>query len=88
MNNAKHYLLFLLILTSVISCNLPGDPFKRPKIAPTIANGDGNGYQNGELVDTTNMICVSPNQYDILQEYWDDKEYRLLICLRYQGRCK
>jgi hypothetical protein len=80
----------LLVLSSLIilisSCQSPGAFFNRPKIIPTISNV-GTGFRNGQEIDTTNFICVDPSEYDILQEYYNDKEYRLFLCLRY-NRCK
>jgi hypothetical protein len=85
--NARFYLLFCLILIS--SCQTPKDPFNRPKIEPTIANGDGTGFRDGEFIpDTTNMLCVDPNEYSTLYDFWDDIEFRLYICTRYPRRCK
>lgn len=83
MKNAKLYLLFLLILTA---CKTPSEYFSRPKVIPTI-NNVGTGFRNGVEIDTTNFICVDPSEYEILQEYFEDKEFRLFRCLKY-GRCK
>ena len=83
MKKERFLVLFSLIF---LSCNTPSRYFSRPSISPTIANGDGTGYRNGELVNTTNMICVSPNDYTVIEDYFDDKEYRLYICLKY-NRC-
>lgn len=81
------YLLCCMILTS--SCNTPEDYFKRPKIDPTILNGDGTGYKAGVLVeDTTNFLAVDSYEYLELEEYIDDLEYRLFICLKYPKRCR
>lgn len=83
MKNAKHFLLFLLILTA---CKTPSEYFGRVNIIPTI-NNFGTGFRNGVEIDTTNFICVDPGEYEILQEYFEDKEFRLFRCLKY-GRCK
>jgi hypothetical protein len=83
MKNAKHFLLFLLILTA---CKTPSEYFGRVNIIPTI-NNVGTGFRNGVEIDTTNFICVDPSEYEILQEYFEDKEFRLFRCLKY-GRCK
>ena len=83
--NAKHFQLFLLILVAV-SCTTPAEYFKRPGIMPTI-NNVGTGYRNGEEIDTTNFICVDPSEYNTLQDYYNDKEYRLYRCLKF-NRCK
>ena len=83
MKSAKFYLLFLLILTG---CKTPSQYFSRPKITPTI-NNEGTGFRNGVEIDTTNFICVDPSEYEILQDYFEDKEYRLFLCLKY-NRCR
>jgi hypothetical protein len=77
--------LSLLIFLSS-SCQSAGTYFGKPEIIPTI-NNSGTGFRNGVEVDTTNFICVDPSEYSILQEYYNDKEYRLFMCLRY-NRCK
>ena len=82
MKNAKFYLLFLLILTA---CKTPSEYFNRPKVTPTI-NNVGTGFRNGIEIDTTNFICVDPSEYEIIQDYYEDKEFRLFRCLKY-GRC-
>lgn len=80
---------FLLCFMILISCNTPEDYFKRPDVPPTILNGDGTGFRNGEIVeDTTNFIAVNPDEYIELEEYIDDLEYRLFICIKYRRRCK
>lgn len=72
----------------MVSCRLEKDPFNRPKISPAI-NSNCGGYRNGEYIDTTNWLSVSPEEYNqVIQPYWEDKEYRLYICLKFPGRCK
>ncbi len=82
--------LFLLCFTSLISsCDSPEDYFKRPDIPPTIMNGDGTGFRNGEFIeDTTNYIGVDADEYIELEEYIDDLEVRLYTCIRSRRRCK
>lgn len=79
----KHLVLFLLILNS---CQSAGEYFGRPDVIPTI-NYYGTGYRNGVEIDTSKFICVDPDEYSILQDYYEDKEVRLYQCLRF-GRCK
>jgi len=67
------------------ACKTPSEYFSRPKVTPTI-NNVGTGFRNGVEIDTTNFICVDPSEYEILQEYFEDKEFRLFRCLKY-GRC-
>jgi hypothetical protein len=84
---AKLFLLFSLTCI-VSSCNdQVGNYFKRPKIIETISN-EGTGYRDGELVNTTNMICITPQERIILEDYWTDKESRLYTCIKYPSRCK
>lgn len=85
MKNAKLLALFLMTLT-ICSCQSSGEFFNRPKINPAI-NNKCSGYLNGELIDTTNYISVSPEDYDIIQDYYLDKEDRLYKCLKF-NRCK
>lgn len=77
---------FLLLLLVLWSCNTPQRYFNRPKVLPTI-NNVGTGFRDGVEIDTTNYICVDPSEYDTIQEYFTDKEYRLYVCLKY-NRCK
>ena len=86
MKNAKFYLLCCLIL---IGCNSPqvGQYFRRPVFEQTVANV-GSGYRNGELVDITNNICVSTDELKQLESYYNDKEFRLYVCLKYPRKCR
>lgn len=85
MNIANFFLLLCLVLTSCRT-QVPRQYFNRPEYDPTISNGDGTGYRNGELVDSTeNMLCIEPTKYQKLEEYWIDKEYRLYVCLRFNN---
>lgn len=80
--------LFYIFIVIFISCRsqAPRQYFNRPIVKPTIANGDGTGYRDGELVDTTNMICAPPLEYNLIEDYFIDKETRLYFCLRF-GEC-
>ena len=84
MLSAKHLVKFSLIL-AIVSCETPRQYFNRPKVEPTINNAC-TGYRDGELVDTTNHITVSPEEYVLVQEYYEDKEYRLYKCLKFGKR--
>jgi hypothetical protein len=68
------------------SCKTPATYFNRPSFTSCIANGDGTAFCNGKEVDSTNMICAPPEEYDKAIDYFQDKEYRLFRCLKY-GRC-
>lgn len=54
---------------------------------PCIANGDGTCYQDGELMNTTNMICGSTNAFNQVQDWIEFLEFSRYKCLKY-GRCK
>jgi hypothetical protein len=77
--------LCLIFLISLIGCKDPAEYFGRPKISMAI-NSECYGYREGSRVDTSNYICISPLDYDIIYQYCQDKELRLYKCLRY-GRC-
>ena len=79
--------LYPLFLISLIGCETPRDYFNRPQIKMCIANGDGTAFCNGEEYNSTNMICAFPDEYERLERYYSDKEYRLFKCLKY-NRCK
>ena len=85
MKKEKRFLLFLAMLT-VCSCQTAGEYFGRQKIKYAI-NSNCGGFVNGEQVDVTNWISVSPDNFDYLIEYYEDKEDRLFKCLKF-GRCK
>lgn len=76
----------MLCSLTLISCKTPSQYFNRPNIDLTV-NNEGTGFRNGIEIDTTNFICVEPLEYEAIQEYYEDKEYRLFKCLKY-GRCK
>lgn len=83
---------FLLVLFSLIflgSCQStkPGEYFNRPKVIPAI-NSNCTAVKDGELIDATNFISVSAEDYDLIQKYYEDKEFRLYICLKYKRKCK
>jgi len=72
MMTEKNY-LYCFIFIILISCQTVGDVFHRPKIDAMIANGDGTGYRNGELIeDTTNMMCITTGEYDVMYSFYDD----------------
>jgi hypothetical protein len=80
----RNLVLFSLIFIS--SCTTPSDYFNRPNVIPTI-NSVGTGFRGGIEIDTTNFICVDPKEYETIQLYFEDIEFRLYKCLRF-GRCK
>ena len=86
----KNVLILVVCLLSFLaaSCRVqaPRSYFNRPMIPPAV-NSECYGFQDGERVDTTNWISVSPENYGILEEYWGDKENRLYFCLKYRD-CK
>lgn len=86
MMKEKFLVLFLMMLLT-ISCNTPSNFFNRPKVTPTI-NGNCSGFRNGEMIDATNYISVSPDEYELLNEYFDKREYCNYICIKYPKRCK
>lgn len=88
MKIVKCFQLLLLVLI-VCSCRsqAPRQYFNRPQVTPVIANGDGTGFKDGELVSTKNMICSEPNNYQKIEDYFIDKETRLYFCLRF-GDCE
>ena len=72
----------------LISCQTDSRAyFKAPEITPVIVN-NCDGYRNGNLVDVTNFLAVDPDDYKTLQEYYEDKEFRLYVCLKYRKGCK
>ena len=85
MMKEKHLVLFCMTLI-LSSCQVPSEYFNRKKVVPAI-NSNCTGFQNGEITDVTNWISVSPEEYEYLREYYQDKEYRLFKCLKY-NRCK
>lgn len=85
--SAKNFLFFYISML-LVSCQ--SDPrlyFKAPEITPAIVN-NCDGYKDGELIDVTNFLAVDPLEYNTLQEYYEDKELRLYICLKYKRRCR
>lgn len=75
----------------VLSCN--DDPnirdyFQRPVFNECIANGDGTmSCPGNRLEDSMNALCVEPLEALALKKYYNDKEYRLYICLKYPSEC-
>lgn len=86
MRNVNLLVLFLAIFSSCESTK-PGIYFNRRKVIPAI-NSNCTAFQDGDVIDATNYISVSPEDYQYLEEYYDDKEFRLYICLKYKKRCK
>jgi hypothetical protein len=85
------YLFALLVLIS--SCQTPDAADIARRVGrpvfpnPCLSNGDGTCFRNGELENTENMICGTPEEYDEIQTYIEDQELRLYICLRNSRRC-
>jgi hypothetical protein len=96
MKKDNNYLSFLLLSTILIvsSCQSVDAEnvaryIGRPTFAnPCLANGDGTCFQNGELRDTTNMICGEADDFDLIQTHLENVEFRLYRCLRSGRRCK
>ncbi len=86
MKNAKLLALYSMMLT-ICSCQTAGEFFNRPKFSLGI-NNECTAFVNGQEVDATNWISTPPNDYNLIQGYSEDKEYRLFICLKYPKRCK
>lgn len=81
----KEKLLVLFSLTLASSCQTAGEYFGRQSVVSAI-NNNCTAYKNGKLVDATNWIAVSPEDFEYLQDYYEDKEKRLFKCLKF-GRC-
>jgi len=84
-NLARLLALFCLISASCTSTK-PSEYFGRIKVNQAI-NSNCGAFQNGEQIDATNYISVSPDDYAYLLEYFEDKELRLYKCLKFK-RCK
>jgi len=93
-NNFQSFLLLLTVLTLSSGCQTVDAEriatyVGRPTFEnPCIANGDGTCFENGELRDTTNMICGDVDSYDEVQTHLENVELRLYTCLRSGRRCK
>lgn len=93
-NNSLSFLLLLTVLTLSSSCQTIDAEriaryVNRPTFAnPCIANGDGTCFENGELRETTNMICGDVDSYDEVQTHLENVELRLYTCLRSGRRCR
>ena len=87
MKNAKLYLLPLMVLL-ISNCQTPQEYFGRPNLVQCINNGDGTMFCNGKSYSSTNAICAKPEEFDTAFDYYDDKEYRLYICLKHPSRCR
>lgn len=83
MKNARHFLLFCMILTG---CKTPSEYFgRRTDIVPAI-NNQCTAFRNGIEIDATNFISIEAEKYDYLMEYYDEHEYFHFVCKKY-GRC-
>lgn len=82
---ARLLVLFCLISVSCTSTK-PSEYFNRKKINPAI-NSNCGAFQDGVQIDATNFISVSPDDYNYLLDYFEDKELRLYKCLKFK-RCK
>lgn len=83
------YQLLLIALIMVISCD--NDPkiaayFERPYFEECVSNGDGTMFCNGEEVSTAGSTCTRDSKQ--IKRYYNDKEKRLYICLKYPRRCR
>ncbi len=93
MKNVKHCLLFLASLLVLTSCQTPttreiADYVGRPELGiPCIANGDGTCFENGEIKETTNMLCAPPTTWNLGQDHLENMEYYTYRCKKF-GRCK
>jgi hypothetical protein len=79
-------IIMLTLFVIITGCQTAGEYFGRKKINYAI-NSNCGGFVNGEYIDTTNWISVSPGDFDYLIEYYEDKEDRLFKCLKF-GNCK
>lgn len=90
----KNVLLLLVLLSVFLSCNDQEIKkyFGRPDLPSCVSIGDGKSYCVSDTeegyVDNTNHLTISPQNYDVLERYYKDKELRLYICLKYPKRCK
>ena len=89
MRNAKFLVLFSLI---IVSCRTPstGEIARfnnRPQTkAPCISNGNGTCFRDGELFNTTNMLCGESDDYLAIESYIDMLERYRYFCKKY-NRC-
>ena len=93
-NQTKSVLGCLLFcLTFLSSCQTPtareiskyvGRPQLNP---PCISNGDGTCFFNGEILDTTNMLCSPSSDFDKIQTHLERMEFLRYRCKKY-GRCR
>lgn len=96
MSNVNNYLFYslALMLLTLSSCQTPtareiARYIGRPNFGNAcVANGDGTCFENGELRNTTNMICGDANRYDLVQSHLEDIEFRLYRCLKNPRRCR
>ena len=85
MKQGKLLVLFCLISLSCTSTK-PSTYFGRIKVTPAI-NSNCGALKDGVMIDATNFISVSSDDYNYLLEYFEDKELRLYKCLKF-NRCK
>lgn len=83
----------LISLVLLASCQTPdaariaryvGRPDFPP---PCVSNGDGTCFRDGELENTTNMLCGRGSEYDLVQDYIELKEKYEYLCRKYK-KCK
>lgn len=55
---------------------------------PCINNDDGTCYREGELESSVNSLCDNTDTYIDAQDYIEDIEHRLYVCLKFPRRCK
>ena len=72
----------------IASCQTPKEYFERPSFSTCINNGDGTMECGGDNRPSINAICSEPDDFNEIYNYYDDKEYRLFICLKYPSKCR
>jgi hypothetical protein len=92
MKSVSYWPMLLIVLTILSSCvNHPkvSRYFKRPRFKECIANGDGTMSCPGNRIEpSVNAVCIRPLDIVDLKQYYNDKEYRLYICLKYNKKCR
>jgi len=89
MKNLKIFLLFLMSITSCNSSRTASQYFDRLKIESCITAFEvGYMFCDGEKlpIPPKMQIPKTVQDSDYMIEYYEDKEYRLYICLRF-GEC-
>ena len=93
-SNCKHSLLFLMILTSFSSCvsnPTVRDYFNRPDFQECLtAFESGYAFCDGikTKIPPRLPILIDFDDVNSAREYYDDKEFRLYVCLRFPRKCK